>query len=84
MEGPSRRLSIISVVSALFPKSSLPMDFLSVAHSLVQHKPRGKLGRQTRKHQKASIGREYKYGGVCGFRIGSAELKQVGSLWNGI
>ena len=80
MEGPSRRLSIISVVSALFLKSSLP----SAAHSLVQHKPRGKLGRRTRKHQKASIGREYKYGGVCGFRIWSAELKQVGSLWNGI
>ena len=33
MEGPSRRLSIISVVSALVLKSSLPMDFVCSAFS---------------------------------------------------
>ena len=48
---------------------------LLAAHSCVQHKHSGKLGRRTKKRQKASIGRGYKHGGVCGFRICGSEFE---------
>ena len=48
-----------------------------MVHSSVQHKHMGKLGRWTRKRQKASIGRGYKHGRVCGFRICGSEFENA-------
>ena len=51
---------------------------LPAVHSRLQHKHSGKLGRRTRKRQKASIGRGCKHGRVCGFHICGSESEKGG------